>query len=502
MVSESTLPESPSAVLAENCKLFDELLGIGISWDIIKKEFDFAGRPMVGYCINGFFLTLNQVIVMEDIANVIREYVEKHNHFNVTELKNYISTRASFVQITSSSKMEDIMRLALSGPIVLFLEGLAEAVIVDTRIYPMRNPSEPEVERVIRGPKDGFTETMLINTALVRRRLRDPKLRVELFQVGKRSKTDVSLMYIDDITNPDWLKMIRKQLKAVDVDGVPMGEGALTDYLTDQKWQWNIYPSIRLTERPDVVATSLLEGQAVIILDTTPEAMILPCVFFQHIHHPEDYHQSPFAGTYMRWALLLATFASIFLTPLWLALAGLGPALPDWLTFLHPGTESKIPLTLQLVILEFGIDVFRRAVINTPVPLASAIGIVSAIVFGQLAVKAKLLDIDTLVYGSSAFIAQFATSSLELGSANRVARVFLTIVTGVFSLFHLGWIGLVLGTLFWFIGLLRKRAFGVPYLWPLFPFEWAAFKDIVLRKPSKQHKRRPTIFKPIDPTRK
>ncbi|GIM45274.1 spore germination protein [Collibacillus ludicampi] len=502
MISESTLPEKPCIHLDENIHLLNELLGADISWDIIHKEFHFGGIRMYSYCINGFFYTQSLVNILKDVSRIMEEYVSEHDKIEIQKLQSYLNTHISFVQVSTASNMRDILYFILSGPIVFLFDGLQEALIIDTRVYPSRNPSEPEVERVVRGPRDGFTETMLTNTALIRRRLRDPKLRIELFRVGKRSKTDVSLLYIADITNPQLIDEIRKQIKAIDIDGIPMADGALIDYLTDQKTKWNIYPSVRLTERPDVAATALLEGQIVVIIDTTPEALILPCVFLQHVQHPDDYHLSPFAGTYFRLALLGSLIISIFLSPLWLALVGLGTALPQWLMFINPDNESQIPLTLQLLILEFGVDIFRRAVVNTPVPMASAIGFVSAVIFSQLAVKAKLFDTDVLVYTTMCAMTQYATASLELSNANRVARVFLILITGIFSVFHLGWLGFLIGIIILFIGLLRKRAFGIPYLWPLIPFNWEAFQDILFRQPFKNKAHRPSIFRPIDPTRK
>jgi stage V sporulation protein AF len=502
MIAESTLPEKPSIHLDENIRMLNELLGTDVSWDIIHKEFRFSGVRMSSYCVNGFFYTVSMVNILKDISHVISEYVAEYPEIDIRALQSYLNTRISFVQVSTAEKMRDIVYFILSGQIVFLLDGLQKALVIDTRTYPARNPAEPEVERVVRGPRDGFTETLVTNTALIRRRLRDPKLRAELFRVGARSKTDVSLLYIADITNPELLAKVRKQIEAVNIDGIPMADGALIDYLTDQKTKWNIYPSIRLTERPDVAVTALLEGQIVVLVDTTPEALILPCVFLQHVHHPEDYHLSPFAGSYFRLALLAAMFISIFLSPLWLALVGLGPALPPWLRFINPDNESQIPLTLQLVILEFGIDIFRRAVVNTPVPMASAIGFVSGVIFGQMGVKARLFDTDVLVYTTLCSMAQFATASLELSNANKVARLFMILVTGVFSLFHLGWLGFLVGFLIWLIGLLRKESFGIPYLWPLIPFHWGELQDILFRLPFKNKKYRPSIFRPIDPTRK
>ncbi|WP_268753348.1 spore germination protein [Ferroacidibacillus organovorans] len=279
-----------STNLQQNDAFLKQLLGIGVSWDLIAKPFVYEQISMTGYTANGFFLTMNMVLILENVEMSLKEFVSRHpaRDFTIDELVNYLNVTISFVQVQKVDKMKDAVRYILSGPLVIFLDGYHETLMIDTRIYPMRSIAEPEVERVVRGPRDGFVETMLMNVALIRRRLRDPRLRVELIQVGTRSQTDVSVMYLQDVTNDTLVDNVKKELKSINTDVVAMGEQAVTEFIA--KVKWNPYPVVRYTERPDVAATCLMEGQIVIVVDTTPEVIIAPSTLFNHIHHPEDYH--------------------------------------------------------------------------------------------------------------------------------------------------------------------------------------------------------------------
>lgn len=470
-----------SADLQENVDYINNLVGVGTSWDILAKPFRFGGLNMVSYVANGFFLTMNMVLILEDFQKCIRDFISEQEgktaNYTMDELVNYLNTHVAFVQVQPVTTMSDIVRFILSGPMITFIDGYDKALMIDTRIYPMRSISQPQVERVIRGNHDGFTETMLMNTALIRRRLRDPRLRVELMQAGSRAQTDISLMYLQDVADEKLVDEIRTKLKAIPTEGMMMGEQEVIDVIG--KVKWNPYPIVRYTERPDVASTALLEGHVVIIVDTTPEAIIAPTTFFQHLQHPQEYHSYPLVGSYLRWVILLAVLASIFLPGVFILMNIYPQSIPRQLTFFIANRNDPLPLWIELLVAELALDILRLAVLNTPVAVASAVGIVSALLFGQFATAIQLLQPEVLVYMGFVMIAQYATSSFELGSANQMARLWILIWSGLF-----GAIGFAIATVSWFILLLRTRAFGVPYLWPLIPFKWAhGMRDVLLRLP-------------------
>ncbi|MHB1628323.1 MAG: spore germination protein [Bacilli bacterium] len=482
-----------SSDLKENDDFLKELLGIGVSWDLIAKPFVFADVKMTAYTANGYFLTMNMVLIVENLEMTIKEFVARHPNgsFAMAELANYLNVTVGFVQVQIVKKMRDAVRYILSGPLVIFIDGYEETLLIDTRIYPMRSIQEPEIERVVRGPRDGFTETMLMNVALIRRRLRDPRLRVELLQVGARSQTDVSLIYLQDVTADQLVAQFREKLQSISSDIVAMGEQSVTEWLGAVKW--NPYPIVRFTERPDVAATGLLEGQVVVVVDTTPEVIVGPTTLFHHIHHPEDYHVYPAVGVYMRIVIMVGSLLSLMAPSIFVVLAAEHDKLPKMLSFLGTPKNLPLPLGLQFLLAQLGVDLFERAVVNTPVALGAAIGVVAALVFGQFAVMMNLVAPEVLVFMGTAAIAQFATSSRELAAANRMMRALLIVLAWLF-----GGVGFAVGMIFIVIVLGRTRAMGVPYLWPMAPFDWKGLKALFVRPPLYSVKDRSGIFRSKD----
>jgi len=483
--------------LQDNDEYLKQLLGIGVSWDLIAKSFVFEDVQMTAYTATGFFLTINIVMILENMEMTLKEFVTRHPNrsFTTEQLVAYLNVTIGFVQVQIIKDMKDAVRFILSGPLVIFLDGFTDTLVIDTRIYPMRSIEEPEVERVVRGPRDGFTETMLMNVALIRRRLRDPRLRVELLQVGTRSQTDVSLLYLSDITSDQLVSDMRQKLKEIHTDIVAMGEQTVTECIGNVSW--NPYPITRYTERPDVAVTALLEGQVVLIIDTTPEAIIAPSTVFHHIHHPEDYHVYPLSGTYMRWVMLIGAFISVFSPGFLIVLAQHPWWMPKALAHMMVPKPLPLPIGFQFVLAQLGVDLFERAVINTPTALATAIGVVAALVFGQFAVMMDLVTPEVMVFMGAAVVAQYATSSHELATANRIARFMIILLTWLFNVWGYG-----LGTLLIIVVLARTTSFGAPYLWPVWPFDWQGIKGVLIRRPLNKENKRASIFRPKDYSRR
>ncbi|SPF49067.1 conserved membrane hypothetical protein [Candidatus Desulfosporosinus infrequens] len=488
-----------SAQLQENVAYLNKLLGVGQgpghSWDIMAKSFNFSELSMMSYVLNGYFLTMNMVLLLEDLEKRIQMFVAQNDSYTLQDLINYLNTNVAFVQVQAVPKMEDVVRFILSGPLVTLVDGFDVALLIDTRIYPMRGIQEPEIERVIRGPRDGFVETMLMNTALIRRRLRDPSLRVELMQIGTRSKTDVSLMYLEDVVNSDIVNTVRERLQSIQTDTIAMAEQSVTELIGDVKW--NPYPIVRYTERPDVAATALVEGQVVIVVDTSPEVIIAPITFFQLLQHPDEYHQYPMVGTYRRWIMLIAAFITIILPGIFL-LANFHPELVSkQLSFFKADRTDPLPLWAELIVAEIVIDVLRIAVMTSPVTLASMVSIMAAIIFGQFVSQIHLLQPEVLVYMAFVMIAQFSLTSYDLASANQMSRLFILICTQLGFAFHMRALGFGAGLAVWWVFLSTRKSFGIPYLWPLLPFKWKNGMDnVLLRKPFSNIHGRPGILHP------
>lgn len=485
--SEKNIPVSKN--YQDNVDYLNKELGVPDSFDIVVREMSIGGKRVAIYSVNGMVNTQVASMIIDALIDLER------SDLIVNALEKLVKGRIVNLQVSEVQTMDKVFYFMLSGPMAIFVEGQDKAIIVDARSYPARTPQEPDIERVTRGSRDGFTETLVMNTALIRRRLRDPKLRMKLVQVGGRSKTDVCIAYIEDITNLDLVRKLEKDVQAIKIDGVPMAEKSVEEFILGSKF-WNPYPRVRYTERPDVAAIHLLEGYVILIVDTSPSVMIAPSTFWSHVQHAEEYRQEPVVGAYLRWVRFAGIFAALFLLPLWLGAALNPQLLPDWLSFIGVTKPAKVSLLIQVILAELGVDLLRLGTIHTPGPLGTALGLIAAFMLGDIAVKVGLFTPEVVLYIAIVSVGTFATPSYELGLANRISRLFLVIMTGLFN-----FIGFWIGTAALFFLLWRTKSFGVPYLWPLLPFDYKAMKKILVRSPVTLKNQRPSIIKPQDQDR-
>lgn len=308
--------------------------------------------------------------------------------------------------------------------------------------------------------------------------------------------TDVAIAYLEDVADDEIVEEIRTRLAGIEVDGLPMAEKTVEEWLTKRN-RWNPYPLVRYTERPDVAAVHLLEGHVLIFVDTSPSVMITPSTYFHHVQHAEEYRENPMTGLWVRWVRFLGIFASLFFIPLWILFTLIHREwLPTGLAFLGPEDIGAIPIILQFLFAELGIDLMRMAAIHTPTPLATAMGLIAAVLIGDIAVKVGLFAPETILYLAVAAIGMFATPSYELSMANRITRVFF-----VLSVALLDWYGLVAAFAMWFIMLCRTKSINRPYFWPLVPFNFKALLSVVLRAPVPFNNVRPSFVHPKDKDR-
>jgi len=485
--SEKNVPVSK--FYQKNVDYLNKELGVPDCFDIVLREMAIGGKRVAIYSVNGMVDSNVVSFILEVLVGLER------SDLIVNSLEKLVKGSIVTLQVSEVKTMDKVFYFVLSGPIAIFVEGQDKAIIVDCRSYPARQPQEPDIERVTRGSRDGFTETLVVNTALIRRRLRDPKLRMKLVQVGGRSKTDVCIAYIEDITNLDMVTKIQKDIQAIKIDGIPMAEKSVEEFILGSKF-WNPYPRVRYTERPDVAAIHLLQGYVIIIVDTSPSIMIAPTTFWSHVQHAEEYRQEPIVGAYLRWVRFGGIFAALFLLPLWLGAALNPQLLPDGLQFIGVTKAAKVPLLAQVLMAEFGVDLLRMATIHTPGPLGSALGLIAAFMLGDIAVKVGLFTPEVVMYIAIVAVGTFATPSYELGLANRLARLFLILMTGLFN-----FLGFWIGSVMVFFLLWRTKSFGVPYLWPLLPLDIKAMGAILVRSPVPIKNQRPSILKPQDSDR-
>ncbi|GGA22717.1 spore germination protein [Paenibacillus physcomitrellae] len=469
-------------------KTLEQVVGLGESFDVDFREMTFAGRRAAFFLITTFVKDNILVEIMKRLTYLTPDSVSG------SAVKAFFEEYIPHMQVTTTDKLSECITQALSGMSVLFLEGEDTAILMDTRSYPVRNPEEPSLERVVRGARDGFTETLLTNVSLVRRRLRDPGLTFEIMKVGRRTEMDVSIAYIDDIVDKVQVEELKKKISSVDIEGIPLADKQLEEAIIHKGW--NPYPLVRYSERPDTVASHLLEGRVVVFVDTSPSVMILPTTFFDLCQHAEENRQTAFMGTYLRWIRFFGIIASLFLLPLWLLVVVHPEIKPPALSFIGPQAQAKIPLIAQFLLVEFGVDLMRMAAVHTPTPLASAMGLIAAILVGDIAVKTGLFVNEVVLYMAVAAIGMFATPSYELGLANRLVRLFLLVTVAIFGI-----PGFVAGVTLFIILLTLHRSLNSSYLWPFIPFNAKAMAAVVLRMPVMYAKSRPSFNKPRDRSR-
>lgn len=457
---------------------FEQRLGIGASYDVEKREIKVFSRQINIYYLSGLTDGMQAIKIIESILTIPRkrpysfELVRDNlSHHAVKVVKDWRELRALF----------------LDGLIIMIFEGEERALAIDVRKYPTRGISEPDMEKVIRGAHDGFTENFHLNVALLRRRIKDERLRNEILTVGTASATIVCLSYIEGICPEDVLKKIRSQLRNIKVEHLIMADKALEELIIRR--HLNPYPLVRYTERADTVAVHLYQGMFALFVDTSPSVILAPATFADHIQHTEEYRQTPLSGTYLRGIRYIGILISLFLTPLWLALLEAG-ALRGILALLVPAADVSVNIYLQVALAEVGVEFLRMASIHTPNALSTAMGLIAGILLGDIAVAVGLFSVQTVLLVALSAIGTYATPSYELGLANKISKMFFILATFLF-----GYWGLAAAAVLWFVYLCTLKSVGKPYLYPLVPFKLKRLLKILIRYPYKNQKQEVTNAK-------
>lgn len=479
--------------LETNLNWVKRYLGYKESFDVLVREFEVAGHQCALVCIDSFIDSTVLTLIMRQLETMSPSDLE---HPTMNGLLNHA---IPYIEVSPSSELDSAANQVLAGPAMLLVDGVSHAIVVDVRKYPDRNPSEPSLERVLRGPHDGFVETLVFNTILVRRRLRDPNLRMEALEVGRRSKSDVALMYIKDIADENLVRLVRQRLKSIDGDAMTMSEKSMQEWIIKKPW-WNPFPNGKFTERPDVAAEHLTEGHVLVMIDTSPNALIIPVTFFSFLQSAEEYHEDVMIGTYMKWVRFLGMAVSWVLPPLWFVLLITQVHLPGKMDILLKPTNTSIPIFWQLVGLEIGVDLLRLALTFSPNPLTQSMGFFGAVLLGDVAIKAGLIDAEAMVFVAVAAVGAFTAPDIDFGNAIRILRAFLLLMTGVFSLVAVPWLGFGLGLAVPLAVMFTNDSFGASYVWPLAPFDARAFFAELGRKPLNRKFYRPALTHPQDPT--
>lgn len=453
----------------ENVSALRKTLGSDENFDILEKHLLIAGHAASLFFIDG--------LAKDDILEKILEYFYSLKEEDLPDTPEQFQMQAlPYIETEVLDSFEDVEKNLLSGVPCLFINGMPDSLAIDCRTYPARSVEEPFKDRTLRGSRDGFVETVVFNTALIRRRIRSPKLRMEMQTVGKSSLTDVVLCYMDDRVDRVCLKKLRERISSLSVDALTMNQESLSELLLPGHW-FNPFPRYHLTERPDTASASILEGNIVLLVDNSPSAIILPTSLFSITEEANDYYFPPITGTYLRLSRFLIMLISLVLTPLFLLLMQHPAWIPEGFQFIQVQDTVNIPLIWQFLLLELAIDGLRLAAIHTPDMLSTPLSVIAGLVIGEFAVNSGWFNSEVMLYMAFVTIANYSQSNAELNYAVKFMRILLLVLTCWFGLF-----GFLAGLLGIFICLITCRTFsGKGYLYPLIPFRWNALKRLLFR---------------------
>ena len=454
----------------QNVAEMDRIFAVQDNFDVIKKVLSVGSDELTLYYIDGF--------VKDGTMTKIFIYLLGLKGLERLDATSFMQRHMPYVEAEVSEDGEAITRSLLSGATVMLGSTFGtQVILVDARTYPARDTAEPEGDLVMRGARDGFVETLIFNTALIRRRVRHPALTMQYLSVGDASRTDLCICYMRDRADLSYVEQLKKRIKDIHVDALPMGQESLMECLVRRKW-YNPFPKIRTTERPDTAAAQLLEGSVLIVCDNSPQVMVLPSTMFDFLQETNDYYFPPLTGTYIRLTRQVIFWLALFFTPFWYLMVKHPDLLPGWLSFILPEQTGKIPILAQLLLVEFLIDGLRMASLNTPNMLSNSLSVVGGLILGDFAVSIGWLIPEVILYMAFVAIANFTQRSYELGYAVKFLRILLLVLTALFGVWgFFGGIGVILILLATNETVNGKRS----YLYPLIPFDGKALVTLLFR---------------------
>ncbi|MEG0828992.1 MAG: spore germination protein [Anaerovoracaceae bacterium] len=454
---------------------FRRKLPLGESFDVLERKFSIGGRDTTMFFVDG--LTAGPVVqlVMSFLLAVPPTAMEK-----AETAKHFIKSHMPFLDTITEAEVDKAIKHCYAGLLPLIIDGYDEIIVIDIRQYPARGVEEPSKEKSLRGPKDGFTETLMTNVALIRRRLRDNRLIFKAFVVGKMSKTDVCLVYMKGEADQKVVDKLTHDLDQLKLNTTTVGEQTIVEAISksQKKQNWiNPFPKVRYTQRPDVISAHISEGKVAIIVDNSPTVILLPAGIFDFVQDVDDYYFPVITGNYFRLLRTANTLVILFLTPLYL-LVGEGYIPPPVsVDFFIPTEPFAIPLFWQLMLLELAVDGLKLASLNTPDSLGMSLSVIGALILGEFSITSGWFIPQTILCMAVVALASFTQPSIELGYGMKFMRVLILIGAFSFGLWGAA-VGLLIGLT---VLATTKTLVNRSYLYPLIPWDKKALKRLMFR---------------------
>lgn len=410
----------------DNIAYLRSALPVQESFDIIQRNMVIGGRESAFYFIDGFTKDEVMLKIMDSLFKVKEGEMP-------ADATAFARRFVPYVEVDVLGDFDSAIKNILSGVTCLFIDGYEVCIAIDCRTYPARSVEEPDKDKSLRGSRDGFVETIVFNTAMMRRRIRDEHLVMEMKEVGKSSRTDVAICYMTDRVDEELLQNVRNRLEDVKMGDLRMSQQSLAEALYKRNW-YNPFPKYKFTERPDTAAACLLEGKVVILVDNSPSALILPTSIFDMIEEANDYYFPPVTGLYLKVSRAIITFLTVFMVPVYLLFAQNPQWVPQMFEFVLIKDTMNIPIIFQILILELAIDGLRLAALNTPSMLSTPLSVIAGIVMGEFSVRSGWFNAEVMLYMAFVSVANYTQPNFELGYALKFMRLILLVLTAAFNL--------------------------------------------------------------------
>lgn len=479
--------------LGINKHYIEEIFSLPKNKDIVIREFVISLKvPVRAFAVfmegTTDRLTINNIVLKP--LMVLSKLEEK---VNILDLAEYIKDRILFGNQTEVvQKYSEIIEKVNYGGTAIFIEGSPKCLVVETKGWDRRSVGTPEVEKVIRGPHEAFNETLRSNTGLIRKALRNHNLITEMLKIGQRNKTDVAVMYLEDVANPSLIQEVKRRISSIKTDYIG-DTGILEQFIEDHPFM--AAPQILSTERPDRVVSFLIDGKVAILMDGTPVALIVPTTIFSLLHTPEDYYLRLPYSNIVRILRVVASFIAIMTPGLYLGIANFHQEMipTDLILSIAAAREAvPFPSIVEVVIMEFFFELIREAGIRVPGVIGNTLGIVGALILGQAAVEAGIVSPILIIVVAVTGLASFAIPNYSMSFAFRGARFIFIGLAAVFGFF-----GITAGLFLLLVSLASMKSFGVPLLSPVGP-RTKTGPDVVLRGPVWSMETRPDYVDSLD----
>ncbi|TCP29210.1 spore germination protein KA [Scopulibacillus darangshiensis] len=439
--------------------------------DVVFRPFFIAGK---GKAILVYIEGLANTEEIDD--NVLSPLMQESTEYD--DIKTLLKKRIAVSNVKELATFSDCVdQISIGNPVIL-IDGRATGFSLDLSKWEQRSVEEPSAEQVIRGPREGFIETLQVNSSMLRRKIRSPEFKMQAMEVGRYTKTKVIIAYMDGIVNKTLLEEVNNRLKRIDIDGV-LESGIIEEFIEDNPY--SPFPQLLTTERPDVAAANLLEGRVVIMVDGTPFVMIAPTTLYSFFQSNEDYYSRFLIASLIRWLRYFLVVMSLLLPSLYVAVLTFHQEmLPTTLIISVAASREQVPFPalVEALIMEITFEALREAGLRLPKQVGSAVSIVGALVIGESAVQAGIISAPMVIVVSFTGIASFTIPRYSAAIAIRMLRFPMIFLAGT-----LGLLGIMLGIITIIVHLCTLRSFGVPYLSPMAPMNASGMKDVLIRAP-------------------